>query len=74
MPATFEFTLAAKRTTAFVSRTVGPEQSSTDLRKPVDAPIGLLADKLYPGEPAGQAAAAPPDARGEWWGTVEMRR
>jgi hypothetical protein len=82
-PWRYEFTLPAKQTVAFVSRSVAPAArdagvtgaaGSAAAGGPVDTPIGLLADRLYPGAVVGRFGGAPADAAGEWWGTVVLRR
>jgi hypothetical protein len=75
-PAKYEVTLPAKTTLAFLRRTVLPDGPPADAKLPVNEPIGLFADRLYPGNMTGQTTNRPADAQaeGEWWGTVIMQR
>jgi hypothetical protein len=77
-PDRYELTLPAKATVAFLSRSVGPEgpPASAAPPAPLTVPIGLFADRLYPGTVAGQTEDRPADAPtgGAWWGTAVMRR
>ncbi|MDB5297954.1 MAG: hypothetical protein JWO31_3937, partial [Phycisphaerales bacterium] len=85
-PDRFEFALPAKQTVAFVTRTVDPAASADaagpgdvpgppSLRRTAPAPIGLVADRLYPGMMSTPADDPPADAPdGAWWGTAVMRR
>ena len=73
-PERYDVTLPRRITLAFLSRAVDTVEPRGRFTKEGFAPVGLFADRLYPGVMAGHDLSPPDGEPRTWWGTVRMNR